>query len=188
MDSHRTRGETGIEAAVPPLDMAGGRARPKEHRRVGGSIVFVGQRLVAMPTKAASGRRQVSLDAAARDVLLMAEPTSSSAGVFRAKSGRPPTTSNIRKTSLHLCEEGGVPLLSPHGLRHVAAMLALRATRDIYLVQRRLGHTNVTVTLGIYGYSPDDEGNVADALNGLLASKPVSSEPHEVTMSPEAAA
>ena len=47
-------------------------------------------------------------------------------------------------------------------------MLSLEVTDDPYVVQRRLGHANVGVTLGIYGYSNRDDREVADELDTLL--------------------
>jgi len=144
------------------IDLANSRIRIRE------SIAYVGQQRMVSPPKTKASRRWVSLDASAREVIARMTPGQSNEGVFRTKNGKPPTPPNVREALLHVCEEAGVPPLNPHGLRHVAAMLALTATRDIYLVQRRLGHANVNVTLGIYGYSADDEGEVAGALDRLL--------------------
>ena len=67
-----------------------------------------------------------------------------------------------------LCRHANVPVIHVHGLRHVAAMLALEATGDVYLVQQRLGHSHINVTLGIYGYPSRSEAAVAPALDRLL--------------------
>jgi hypothetical protein len=48
-------------------------------------------------------------------------------------------------------------------------MLAIKATRDIYMVQRRLGHAHPSITVGIYGYSLGDDDEVAGALDQLLS-------------------
>ena len=42
-----------------------------------------------------------------------------------------------------------------HGLRHTWATLALRAGVHPKVVQERLGHSSITVTLGIYSHVTD---------------------------------
>ena len=88
--------------------------------------------------------------------------------IFRTSTGNPPTDRHILDALNDLCKVARVPRLHVHGLRHVAAMLALEATGDIYLVQQRLGHSHVNVTLGIYGYPSRSEAAVAPALDRLL--------------------
>jgi len=163
------------------VDLANSRIRVRE------SIVYVGQQRLAGPPKTKASRRWVSLDASAYEVIARMTPGQPKEGVFRTKNGKPPTPANVREALLHVCEEADVPPLNPHGLRHVAAMLALTATRDIYLVQRRLGHANVNVTLGIYGYSSDDEGVVAGALDSLLRGNVRPSNPYDAEVHPLAA-
>jgi integrase len=45
---------------------------------------------------------------------------------------------------------------------------------DPYLVQKRLGHSHVSVTLGIYGYSRKDESEVGIQMDKLLEPPPES--------------
>ena len=49
-----------------------------------------------------------------------------------------------------LCERAGVPKLTPHGLRHTYASLALRARVPIDVVSKLLGHKDITETLKTY--------------------------------------
>ena len=46
----------------------------------------------------------------------------------------------------------GLPHIGVHGLRHSWATLALRAGVHPKVVQERLGHSSITVTLGIYSH------------------------------------
>jgi len=60
----------------------------------------------------------------------------------------------------------GLDGLVPHGLRHTAASLAIKAGANIKVVQKMLGHKTATLTLDLYGHLYDDDLNaVADALN-----------------------
>jgi integrase len=85
-----------------------------------------------------------------------------------ALRGSVPKAQNLRAPLARLCEKSKVPLINLHGLRHVAAMLALEATGDAYLVQQRLGHSHVSTTIGIYGYPARAESAVGDALDRML--------------------
>jgi integrase len=49
----------------------------------------------------------------------------------------------------------GLPHIGVHGLRHTWATLALRAGVHPKVVQERLGHSSITVTLGIYSHVTD---------------------------------
>jgi integrase len=132
------------------------------------TLVHVDGTALQMAPKTKSGRRWIALDSAALVALRRVPQGDPNQRVFRTQTGKSPKHGTLRTTLLALCEETGVPPLNPHGLRHVAAMLAIKATRDIYLVQRRLGHSSPNVTVGIYGYSLGEDEEVADALDRLL--------------------
>lgn len=56
--------------------------------------------------------------------------------------------------------------LSPHGLRHTAASLAVAAGANVKAVQRMLGHASAAMTLDTYsGLFEDDLDDVADRLD-----------------------
>lgn len=60
----------------------------------------------------------------------------------------------------------GVDGVTPHGLRHTAASLAVQAGASVVLVSRMLGHASVSVTLDVYaGLFVDDLDAVAEHLN-----------------------
>jgi len=124
-----------------------------------------GQGWVVCPPKTAAGRREISLpDLALRAILATPHRRGP---VFRTAQGSPPTRSFVGKVMRKLCAEAQVPYLNPHGLRHVHAMLVLETTKDIYAVQRRLGHANVNITAGVYGYSTRSDTEVSAALDKL---------------------
>lgn len=58
------------------------------------------------------------------------------------------------------------PRVTPHGLRHTAASLAVSAGANVKAVQRMLGHASAAMTLDVYSDLFDDDLNaVADALD-----------------------
>ena len=63
-------------------------------------------------------------------------------------------------------ERAGVGDVTPHGLRHTAASLAIAAGATVVLVQRMLGHSSPSVTLNVYSHLfADDLDTVADRLH-----------------------
>jgi integrase len=60
----------------------------------------------------------------------------------------------------------GEPNLTPHGLRHTAASLAIAAGGNVKVVQQMLGHATASMTLDLYGHLfPDQLDDVADRLD-----------------------
>ena len=60
----------------------------------------------------------------------------------------------------------GEPALTPHGLRHTAASLAIAAGGNVKVVQQMLGHATASMTLDLYGHLfPDQLDDVADRLD-----------------------
>jgi len=51
-----------------------------------------------------------------------------------------------------LVDANGVPLVTPHGLRHTAASLMLAAGVPLIVVSRQLGHANPNVTAQVYAH------------------------------------
>jgi integrase len=63
----------------------------------------------------------------------------------------------------------GVRRIKFHGLRHTCATLLLSAGVPPNVVQRRLGHTKIEMTLGIYGHAlPSMQQDAAERLAALL--------------------
>jgi integrase len=63
-------------------------------------------------------------------------------------------------------ERAGVTGVTPHGLRHTAASLAIQAGATVVVVQRMLGHSSPTVTLNVYAHwFADDLDTVAERLH-----------------------
>jgi integrase len=63
----------------------------------------------------------------------------------------------------------GLPRIPLHGLRHTWATLALRAGVHPRVVQERLGHSSVAITLGVYSHvSADLDADAAALVAGLI--------------------
>lgn len=73
------------------------------------------------------------------------------------------------------CAEVGIEGLTPHGLRHTTASLAISAGANVKVVQRMLGHATAAMTLDLYGHLLDDDlAAVADALGKAMQTTAVS--------------
>ena len=62
-----------------------------------------------------------------------------------------------RRTELALSQtalgvRAGVPAMNPHGLRHTMATAALSSGVPAVVVQKRLGHKTLAMTLGVYAH------------------------------------
>jgi integrase len=78
-----------------------------------------------------------------------------------------PQAMNERLTSL--CEAAGVRRIRSHGLRHTSATLLLAAGVPAHVVQRRLGHKKVEITLNLYAHVlPSMQTDAASKLAALL--------------------
>jgi integrase len=89
--------------------------------------------------------------------------------IFTTASGQHPLVSNLLKALHSACVRAAVPRLTLHQLRHQHATLAIRAGVDAKTVQRRLGHTSLTMTLGLYAHAlPSGDQQAADALQTTI--------------------
>jgi len=67
------------------------------------------------------------------------------------------------------CAAAQIEGLTPHGLRHTCASLAIRSGANIKVVQRMLGHRTAAMTLDLYGHLyRDDLDDVAARLGRAL--------------------
>lgn len=65
-------------------------------------------------------------------------------------------------------EETGLPKIRVHDLRHSHVALLIEKGVSPLVIAERLGHENITVTLGTYGHLyPNKQQEVADILDNL---------------------
>ena len=131
--------------------------------------------------KTAHGRRSISLDKGTVAVLrdhrkrmleerMLVGPDFYESGlVFHQPDGsrlRPEAVSGV---FLRRVESRDVPRITLHGLRHTWATLALEKGIHPRVVQERLGHSTIAITLGIYSHvTPTLHDEAAEAIATLV--------------------
>lgn len=133
------------------------------------TIVIVKSRLVTKPPKTYQ-RRSVPMP---RFLAEMVADASEGRGpddlLVTSTEGAPLRNRNERRDWFNASAAGvGEPGLTPHGMRHTAASLAISAGASVLAVQRMLGHRSATVTLDVYADLFDDDlDELADRLDRL---------------------
>ena len=102
--------------------------------------------------------------------------------VFVHEDGSPFHPDSITKMLKNRCKVAGLPWIGVHGLRHTWASLALEAGVHPKVVQERLGHSSIAVTLDIYshttpGMDEDAAALVAAPQPGACRAGPIPSGP-----------
>ena len=125
-----------------------------------------GGRVVEGPPKTAAGERTIALDARTLAALrrwhaeqsaerLKAGPLwhdSNEDALATQPDGQRTQPNTLNHRLRGLCARLDVPRLSPHGLRHTAATVALGAGVPVHVVSRRLGHSDPSITLRVYAH------------------------------------
>ncbi|WP_019588279.1 tyrosine-type recombinase/integrase [Deinococcus apachensis] len=99
-------------------------------------------------------RRRVGIEARASGY--QGEGLAPHAPIFPSVDGRPMRQDTARHTMRRTCETAGVPLLSPHALRHSVATFHLSQGRDVVTVAAHLGHAQTSTTLNTYAHALPD--------------------------------
>ncbi|MFG2007877.1 tyrosine-type recombinase/integrase [Micromonospora sp. NPDC048868] len=91
--------------------------------------------------------------------------------VFTSPAGDVLRNNNFRRRVFDRAAESiGLAGLTPHGLRHTAASLAVAEGANVKAVQRMLGHASAAMTLDVYAdLFEDDLDQVADRLDRAAA-------------------
>jgi integrase len=143
----------------PDVDL--GRARVGVRR----SLVTVGHQVVVSEPKTAKGRRSVALDPATvaglkawrkhqtAERLAWGPAWTDSGLVFTREDGRPLHPREVTRAFSRHVLAAGVPIIRLHDLRHTHATLALAAGVHPKVVQERLGHANIAITLDTYSHA-----------------------------------
>ena len=72
--------------------------------------------------------------------------------VFCSTYGNFLDTSQLRKEFYKLLRAASLPHMRFHDLRHSAATLLLAMGVHVKVVQELLGHSHISITLGVYGH------------------------------------
>jgi integrase len=91
--------------------------------------------------------------------------------VFPNTIGKPMNPSNLVNREFGpLLKHAGLPHIRFHDLRHTAATLMLKAGVPAKVVSEMLGHSHVSITLGVYSHvTPDMQQDAALAMNRILS-------------------
>lgn len=88
--------------------------------------------------------------------------------VFSNAHGQPLTPTWVRKQLDDLAEAAGVPRVTIHELRHIAATRMMRAGVPLVVAQQRMGHASSEMLTRIYQHSDADlQRNAVDSLDAL---------------------
>jgi integrase len=159
----------------PDVDF--GRARVAVRR----SLVTVGHQVVVSEPKTAKGRRSVALDPATvaglkawrkhqtAERLAWGPAWTDSGLVFTREDGRPLHPREVTRAFTRHVLAAGLPIIRLHDLRHTHATLALAAGIHPKIVQERLGHANIAITLDTYSHAvPALEEQAAHTVAALV--------------------
>jgi integrase len=143
----------------PDVDL--GRARVAVRR----SLVTVGHQVVVSEPKTAKGRRSVALDPTTvaglkawrkhqtAERLAWGPAWTDSGLVFTCEDGRPLHPREATRAFTRHVLAAELPIIRLHDLRHTHATLALAAGVHPKIVQERLGHANIAITLDTYSHA-----------------------------------
>lgn len=130
------------------------------------SLVEVNGEITFGPPKTEQSKRTIPIDDATAAAL--GAPGSKGELVFANQAGGPHNRNNVRRSLTALCKRAGVPVLTPHEIRHCHASLLLAAGVPIKVVSERLGHRDITTTLETYQHLLPGMGEQAATVIGSL--------------------
>lgn len=142
--------------------------RAENYRPVIGDSTKTGRiRTVAIPPRTVAALKRYRVSQSERRLQAGAWATESV--VFDRGDGHPIAQQTFARKHERVIALAGVPHLTPHGMRHVAATLLLEAGVDIKIVSDTLGHKNTDTTRDIYQHVGDElKRTAADVLGAVL--------------------
>ncbi|OZE79289.1 hypothetical protein CH304_20165 [Rhodococcus sp. 15-649-1-2] len=111
-------------------------------------------------------RGSLALSMARGDALVFGNDTGEARNVRAVSNG---WGMRVRRARAHLGDDA-LPTLRLHGLRHTHATLLIAAGESIKVVQERLGHASISVTMDIYSHViPGQQKTAAERFAALLS-------------------
>ena len=148
--------------------------------------------------KSDAGERLIALDATTTQVLrdwretqsaelkLLGQLPVSTGYVFTREDGTPIHPDYISRHFEYLVRHADVPPIRLHDLRHGAASLTYRATKDLKAVQALLGHSQISITADTYtSLFEETEREAAEAAAALVPRARKSGVPNVFPQSPK---
>lgn len=135
--------------------------------------------------KTAAGKRAIALSPACLDVLRRhhadrqaVNQTGRDNLMFSRPDGRVLSFVTLRKRFIRGCEAAQVPPIRFHGLRHTHATLMLASGVHPKIVQERLGHSSISITLDRYSHHVAGmQATAAAAFDATIRAKSVQNSP-----------
>jgi integrase len=153
-------GQLAVVASTEQLDTGDKSKRIREKEAKGGKT-----RTVALPSLAVEELRRWRL-AQAEELLQLGIRTDDSWHVVTLADGSSPQPRSVTRAMSKFLKEWGVKL---HGLRHSHASHMLAENVHPKIVQERLGHSSIAITMDIYSHlMPNMQGGAAAAVDGAL--------------------
>jgi integrase len=147
------------------------------------SVQKVAGQVIIGEVKTAASRRRIALDDATVDMLKAQRKRQAEQRlavgpawhdrdlVFTGPTGEPLHPETVTRQFASTIARLGLPKITLHGLRHTWASLALAAGIHAKVVQERLGHANVGITLNIYSHvAPVMHDDAAEQVAALVRS------------------
>lgn len=89
--------------------------------------------------------------------------------VIIREDGRLDDPNNFTRRWNRFLEQNGIRQLKLHGLRHTCATMLLKNNVDIKTISNRLGHSDTSMVLNVYGHSLDSMGQAAaDTMDRIM--------------------
>ncbi len=84
---------------------------------------------------------------------------------------------HVREKFRKLLQQANLPPIHFHDLRHSAATILLSMGVNVKVIQELLGHTDISITLGVYGHLlPSMQQAVVETWDGVFGDKDDSEE------------
>ncbi len=129
-------------------------------QKVPGKGIVVGQ------PKSKRSRRAIEIGDATVELLL--DITARGDYVF-TRNGKPVSPDTVSHDFSRLVKEAGLPHLTFHGLRHCHASVLLSKNIHPKVVQERLGHADITMTMNVYSHiMPGMQGKAVSSIESTL--------------------
>ena len=129
-----------------------------------------GKGLTVTEVKTKKSRRPVTIPSTALDVLKKHLLTVDEGLIFTTSTGNPVSARNLYRHFKKVIKKTGLPDIRFHDLRHTHATLLLQAGVNPKVVQERLGHSQISLTLDTYSHViPSLQEEAAEKVEGILS-------------------
>jgi integrase len=129
--------------------------------------------MIGRSAKSAASVRDIAIGAELADLLHQARDRARWSGhslMFPEPTGAILSRNRIRNALRRCCAAAGVPIISPHGLRHAGASMAIRGGMDPEVAKERLGHHSAAFMYDHYVHpNQADHAKAADLVADLLS-------------------